>query len=178
MLSKYIPNFILLSIVICGMQQSIAQKATIHDKINADIYENFSKAFETLDYDLFASIHSKEMIRISGNGGEIKTVSQYLDGYQKRWSEPDRKPAKISFRLFERILSDTLISDRGIYRVYYTNKNNEEKTSYGQFHLLLKLEGKNWKITLDYDSNENRTINGEKYEEAFPITDFKDYWKQ
>jgi len=58
-----------------------AQAALLHKKINQDMYGNFSEAFKKLDYSLFASIHSKEMIRISGNGGEIKNVKKYLEGY-------------------------------------------------------------------------------------------------
>ncbi|WP_109299015.1 DUF4440 domain-containing protein [Aquimarina sp. AU474] len=166
---------ILLIICINGI---VGQKASIHDKINADIYKEFSKAFETLDYDLFASIHSKEMIRISGNGGEIKNATTYLEGYQKRWSDPNRKTATIDFRLFERIYSDSLVSDRGIYKVVYTNDKNQLKTSYGQFHLLLKPEDENWKISLDYDSNENKTITKESFETAYPISEYKSYWKQ
>ncbi len=171
-------NSILFIISIFFMNGIVAQKASIHDKINADMYGKFSKAFETLDYDLFASIHSKEMIRISGNGGEIKNVVSYLEGYKKRWSDPNRKTATINFRLFERIYSDSLVSDRGIYKVIYTNNSNQLKTSYGQFHVLLKPEDGNWKIVLDYDSNENKTITKESFETAFPISEFKKYWKQ
>lgn len=159
------------------LQVGFTQKATIHDKINADMYGNFSKAFETLDYKLFASIHSDDMIRISGNGGEIKDVTAYLKGYQKRWSDPNRKPSPIDFRLFERIYSDDLVSDRGIYRVTYTNDKGDVQYSFGQFHVLLRLENNSWKILIDYDSNENKTINQESYTKAFSLSDSKNYVK-
>ncbi|GAA4274690.1 hypothetical protein GCM10022258_39860 [Aquimarina gracilis] len=155
-----------------------AQEKQLHQKINRDMYENFSKAFATIDYDLFASIHCKAMIRISGNGGEIKNVKKYLEGYQERWSDTNQKPAPIDFRLLERITSDSLVSDRGIYRVTYVNDTKETKYSYGKFHVLLKLEDNNWKILMDYDSNENNSINKESFDNAFPLTEYKKYWKQ
>ncbi|PKV52079.1 uncharacterized protein DUF4440 [Aquimarina sp. MAR_2010_214] len=161
------------------IQVAVAQEEdAIHEKINADMYGNFSKAFETLDYDLFASIHSKEMIRISGNGGKIEKANVYLKGYQKRWSVPSKKSAPIDFRLFERIYSDSLVSDRGIYRVTYINDNNQTKYSYGQFHVVLKMEDGDWKIWMDYDSNENKSINKDNYDTAFSISEYKTYWKR
>ena len=151
---------------------------SMHEKINEDMYGNFSKAFQTLDYDLFASIHSKEMIRVSGgDGGKIDKAGTYLKRYHKRWSDPSRKPAPIDFRLFERIYSETLVSDRGIYRVTYTDTNNLTKYSYGQFHVLLKKENGTWKILIDYDSNENNSIDKNSYDSAFALSEYKKYWK-
>ncbi len=167
-----------LIIILCFTQVIIAQHESMHQKINQDMYENFSNAFATLDYDLFASIHAKEMIRISGGGGEIKNSKTYLDGYQKRWSDPTQKPAPIDFRLLERITSDSLVSDRGIYRVTYRNDAGETKYSYGKFHVLLKLKENNWKIIMDYDSNENKSIDKKSFDTAFPLSEYKKYWKQ
>ncbi len=170
-------TLVVIFFVACFNNSTNAQKATIHDKINADIYLKFSEAFETLDYDLFASIHSEDMIRIAGNAGEIKIAKTYLEEYKKRWDTPNKNPPIINFRLFERVLSDSIVSDRGIYKVTYTNKKKQRKNSFGQFHILFKLENKNWKIILDYDSNENKRINGDSYNEAFALSDFKKYWK-
>lgn len=170
-------NLIIKIFFIVFVTQISAQENALHQKINKDMYENFSKAFETLDYKIFASIHSKEMIRISGNGGEIKNAKLYLEGYQKRWSDSSRKPAPIDFRLLERVTSDSLASDRGIYRVTYTNDQNETKYSYGKFHVILKLEDGNWKIVMDYDSDENKTINKTSYDAAFSLSEYKKYWK-
>ncbi|WP_027393632.1 DUF4440 domain-containing protein [Aquimarina latercula] len=157
--------------------QSYGQEEIFHQKINQDMYGNFSEAFKNLDYSLFASIHSKEMIRISGSGGEIKKVQDYLNGYQKRWKNPKTTISLISFRLLERITSDTLVSDRGIYRASYTNDKNETKFFYGKFHVLLRLENNTWKILIDYDSDEKGTINQQSYDAAFSLSNYKKYWK-
>ncbi len=156
---------------------SYGQEELFHQKINQDMYGNFSEAFKNLDYSLFASIHSKEMIRISGSGGEIKKVQDYLNGYKKRWKNPKTTVSIISFRLLERITSDTLVSDRGIYRASYTNDKNEKKFFYGKFHVLLRLENNTWKILIDYDSDEKGTINQQSYDAAFSLSNYKKYWK-
>lgn len=167
----------MLIFFLCFIHVTIAQEDSVHKKINADMYGNFSKAFETLDYDLFASIHSKEMIRISGNGGKIEKAGIYLKRYEKRWGVHSKKPALIDFRLFERIYSDSLVSDRGIYKVTYIDDNNQTKYSYGQFHVILKMEDGNWKIWVDYDSDENKSINKDNYDGAFSISEYKKYLK-
>ncbi len=176
MISKIKMFFILTLLSYYSNLDCIAQESAIHEKINADMYGNFSKAFETLDFNLFASIHSNDMIRISGNGGEIKDVKAYLNGYKERWSSSNKKPTLIDFRLFERIYSDTLVSDRGIYRVSYTN-DDKIQYSYGQFHVILKMVKGFWKIWIDYDSNQNKTINKNSYINAFLLSEHKKYLK-
>ncbi|WP_378173044.1 hypothetical protein [Aquimarina sp. SS2-1] len=154
-----------------------AQDEKFHQKINQDMYGNFSEAFQKLDFTLFESIHSKKMIRISGGeGGEIRSVKEYLAGYKKRWNDPKKKASPIHFRLFERITSDSIVSDRGIYRVTYKNDQGETEYSYGQFHVLLQLENGFWKILIDYDANENNTINKTSYDKAYQLSDYQNYW--
>ncbi len=177
MIPKNYTSILIIFVLLYFSHTIQAQQNSFHTKINKDIYHNFSKAYQTLDYDLFAAIHSNQMIRISGDGGSIKNSIKYLKGYKKRWSNPERKPVTIDFRLFERIHSDSLVSDRGIYQVTYTNDNKQSKNSYGQFHVVLQLENDKWKILIDYDSNENNTINQNKYENAFSLGELEKYLK-
>lgn len=170
-------NTAYLIVFVFGVYTINAQESSIHDKINLDMYDNFSKAYKTSDYNLFASIHSKEMIRVSGDGGSIKKVDQYLKGYQKRWSVPKKNPPSIDFRLLERVHSDSLVSDRGIYKVTYTSEDNQTTYSYGKFHVILKLEDGNWKIALDYDSNENKSITKTSFDNAFTLSEYSKYCK-
>lgn len=175
---KSITKKVLIILIISNINFLSAQQEELHQKINQDMYGNFSKAYSTLDYPLFESIHSEEMIRITGgNGGEIKNVKKYLENSKKRWSNPKTKAAPIDFRLFERVTSDSLVSDRGIYRVTYKNDTGETNYSYGQFHVLLRLENGSWKILIDYDSNENNTIDKRSFDNAFSLSEYKKYWK-
>lgn len=47
-----------------------------------------------------------------------------------------------------------------------------EKTYYGKFHVILIKEQDSWKILMDYDSNENKTIGEADYQAAFAIDEF------
>ncbi|WP_299251763.1 hypothetical protein [uncultured Aquimarina sp.] len=175
---KSIFQKIFIIFIVGGINFLSAQEEKLHQKINQDMYGSFSEAYENLDYPLFASIHSKEMIRITGgNGGEIKDVEKYLERSQKRWSDPKTKASPIDFRLFERVTSDSLVSDRGIYRVTYRSDKSGTEYSYGQFHVVLRLEGGFWKILIDYDSNEKNTVNKQSFDDAFSLSDYKKYWK-
>ncbi|MDX1471655.1 MAG: hypothetical protein R3213_09185, partial [Flavobacteriaceae bacterium] len=59
--------------------------------INEQVWEVFSKAFQTLDYEMFASIHRPSFIRINGNQDIIKSREEYLSTYENNWKYKDRK---------------------------------------------------------------------------------------
>ena len=59
--------------------------------INSQIWSNFTKSFETLDYQLFESLHSNDLIRINGDIKSIKTKETYLKGYKNRWGNGSLK---------------------------------------------------------------------------------------
>ena len=142
--------------------------------INTQVWESFTKAFETYDYSLFASIHSQDLVRVSGDGKSIKLFSEYIEGYKNRWVNKKGNQI-ISFRFLERIVTDNYASERGIYKLTVNLNTYEEKSYYGQFHVLLKHENKRWKLIMDYDSSEMNTINEASYKSAFAIDAFEKY---
>jgi len=143
-------------------------------EINIQIWQPFTQAFETNNYQLFASIHSKDLVRVSGDGKSIKTYTEYIKGYKKRWENTEREQT-ISFRFLERINTDNYASERGIYRLTVNINSAEEKSYYGKFHVTLKKEDGKWKLIMDYDSSELKTIDKTSYKEAFAIDDFEKY---
>lgn len=142
--------------------------------INKDVWQPFTKAFETYDNMLFKSIHCEDLIRISGNSKHIKDIDDYMLSYNSWDTTTDRKQT-ISFRFIERITSDNKASERGIYRLTVNVGTDEEQSYYGKFHVLLRKENDTWKIAMDYDSNEGNTINEESYLEAFAFDDMDKY---
>lgn len=139
--------------------------------INSEIWTNFTKAYETLDYDLFADIHSDSLIRVSGNSKHIKNKQAYIDGYKKWWKDKSLHHT-ISFRFLERIYNDGIASERGIYKLTRNPNSEKEKSYYGKFHVIHKKERGKWKILVDYDSDENESINESSYLSAHKIDDF------
>lgn len=165
-LSYYLLGFIIFVAIRVNAQNHETLKS-----VNLEIWANFTKAYETLDYDLFASIHSDSLIRISGNSKHIKDKQTYIDGYKKWWNDTSLNHT-ISFRFLERIYNAEKVSERGIYKLTRNPNTAEEKSFYGKFHVIHKKENGKWKIFMDYDSSENESINEASYLNANAIDDF------
>ncbi len=142
--------------------------------INIQVWQNFTKAYEMLDYNLFESLHSENLVRVSGNSKTIKDKIAYINGYKKWWKTKDKQQT-ISFRFLERIINNDKASERGIYKLTINSNTENEKNHYGKFHVIHIKENGIWKILVDYDSSENEAINEASYLEAFAIGDFEKY---
>lgn len=160
-----------LVMLLFAMANINAQDTKILKAINSEIWANFTKAYETLDSDMFSSIHSDSLIRISGNSKHIKSKAEYIEGYKKWWSDTSLKQT-ISFRFIERIYNEKKVSERGIYKLTRNPNTPNETSYYGKFHVIHKKEKGKWKILVDYDSNENDSINETSYLNANAIDDF------
>jgi len=162
----------LFCLVICF--QINAQKTEALKEINKQIWQPFTTAFETSNYEMFGSIHSPMLLRVSGDQKTIRFFESYIGGYKTRWENSKRKQT-ISFRFIERIPNDDFASERGIYKLTVDLGSEQERSFYGQFHVLHKKIDGRWKIILDYDSSENNTINEASYTAAYAIDDFENY---
>ena len=161
-------------IFLCIGNIAISQNTEHLKAINTDLWENFNKSFETLDYELFSSLHCDDLIRINADSKSVKDKSEYLEGYKKRWAT-NQINQTISFRFLERICDNDKASERGIYRLIRNQNTQSEQSYYGKFHVILKKEGEKWKILVDYDSSENNTINEDSYQQAFDMNEFEKY---
>jgi len=165
--------FIAMSVHICQSQtlQNLKDINTVWDK--------FCKGYNTLDYKLMGEVHSKQLIRIAG-GNTFFDYDTYIGNYQKQFEtyKINNTTNAISLRFFERINTDTIASERGIYKVIRNKGKSYEQTFYGQFHVIMKKENGAWIITMDYDSNENNTIDEGSYQKAHAIDDFDTFVKQ
>jgi len=168
MLSKFI--FSIFFAALCT-NFSAAQTSENLKAIN-EVWYQFYQAFDSLDYELMAEIHSKDLIRISG-GRRILDNETYINNYKRRFEDRKKKHEtnEISLRFFERINNDSIASERGIYKLVRNKNRSDEKTYYGQFHVILMKENGTWKIFMDYDSNESNTIGEEDYLKAYAIED-------
>ena len=152
----------------------IGQNSKVLSSINSDVWHPFSKAFESKDIDLFRSIHDDGLIRVAANINEIKDLDSYMEGYRTNW-ESQQRTQHIEFRFLERIHNDSIASERGIYKFTIHPNTDSETSYYGKFHVLLTKNGGIWKLLLDYDSNENNTINEASYLKAYAVDDFSKF---
>jgi len=168
--------FKLIFVFIClsFQLQTQAQNNECLKTINNEIWSNFTKAFETFDYKLFASLHSEDLVRVGGNSKSLRNKTDYINGYANRWTD-NKSPQTISFRFLERICNDSKASERGVYKLTVNHNQSNEQSYYGKFHVIIIKENNQWKILVDYDSNENNTITEKSYKNAFAIDDFEKY---
>ncbi|CAL2077646.1 nuclear transport factor 2 family protein [Tenacibaculum sp. 190524A02b] len=162
-------HFVLLLCLSVNVQYSYSQSINNLKEINI-VWAKFYKAFETLDAEIMAEIHDKDLIRISG-GKRISNYTTYINSYKKRFASAQNNGMTntIALRFFERINNDSIASERGVYQLTRLNKQKNKKVYYGQFHVLLVKKNNTWKIIMDYDSNESNTITKNDFLKAFPI---------
>ena len=166
---------ILITVTFClGLiPTSYPQDANNFSDINT-MWSKFSQAFDALDYQSIAEIHTKDLIRIPG-GKQLLDYDNYIMTYKIDFEQAKRTKATraISFRFFERIHNDSIASEKGVYKVVMGNL-----TYYGKFRVLLKKEDGDWKIFMDYDSNEGGTVGEKDFTSAVAMTDLNRFIKQ
>lgn len=167
-------TFKLMCALLFVFQSVFTQNTEVLTQINTQIWEPFTIAFETSNFELFGSLHSDDLIRIGADGKQILQKDLYIQGYKKNWSN-NKENRTISFRFLERIANDKLGSERGIYKLTINPQTEKEQSYYGKFHVILRKEDSVWKILIDYDSSEGNTINSDSYENTFAINDFSKY---
>lgn len=160
-------KLILIVSVFLMSSNLFCQEQNNNEEVNKVIWKKFTKAFETYDVELFASLHSEDFVRISGNSKTIRNVENYIAGYRNRWQATSRKQT-IAFRFTERINNGTLASEKGIYKLSVNPETPEEASYYGAFHVVMRKEENTWKLLIDYDSNPNNSINEESFLNAKP----------
>ena len=164
-----LPLFCLFLVI---SNSTFCQNKEYFKAINTHIWENFTKAFETHDVALFSSLHTEDLVRVSGDGKTIREKTAYIEGYKTRWQNKP-VPQTISFRFLERICNGKQASERGIYKLTRYPNTPDEVSYYGKFHVILKRESNLWKIQVDYDSSEQNTIDETTFKSAFALYDFE-----
>ncbi|WP_411768282.1 nuclear transport factor 2 family protein [Winogradskyella sp. A3E31] len=139
-------------------------------------WSKFYKAFEALDAQLMADIHSKDLVRVSG-GSRILDYNTYIGNYRQSFKSVKEQGStrNISLRFFERLNDGKAASERGIYKLTVNKGKQDEQSYYGQFHVIFKKVDNTWMILVDYDSNENNTIGEKQFLEAHAIDDFSPF---
>ena len=169
---------ILLLITAGFLSQGNAQTTNNFEAINV-VWYKFYQAFATLDYRPMAEIHSKRLVRVSGDQ-TIRDYDTYIGNYKNSFDQTRKngETNEISLRFFERINNDSVASERGIYKLIRNKGRQSEQAYYGQFHVIFIKEGGEWKILMDYDSSEGGTIDEQSYAKTHGITDYDQFKKE
>jgi ketosteroid isomerase-like protein len=69
----------------------------------------------------------------------------------------------LDLRFTERIANAATAIDIGIFKVTVNRKDGSTQSFYGRFHVVLRKENGVWKILVDMDSSEGRSIDEADY---------------
>ncbi|MBL7814186.1 MAG: hypothetical protein JNL70_04195 [Saprospiraceae bacterium] len=147
-------------------------------EINRDIWLPFIEAYGSLNTEKYKSLQTDDFIRAEGTGKRLPTYKDYFENVDAWFSSvrKDNQKLSISFRFIERFANDKIASERGIYELKSFDATGKELwKGYGKFHVFMRKINGVWKIVVDYDSNENKTIDEKTYLAAFAIDDFEKY---
>jgi len=140
----------------------------VQKEIDEQVWRPFIKGFSEGNTDLFMSVHSRDVVR---SGRDSKKVLNW-DQYKKEtaeWNSNRKAKYTIELRFTERINNDAQAIDVGVYKTSWSAPDGKSGTGYGRFHVVHRKENGTWKILVDTDSNEGRTIGETQFLNA-PLT--------
>ena len=125
--------------------------------IDTQVWKPFVESYQNFDFATFNSLHSDDVLRISGN--EIRNAKTYKSKNEAWFKRAKLEGYKQSIRLrFEkRIVTGDKAFEMGYYEVKITRPDKSKSTHYARFHVMLRKENGIWKITQDWDSG---SLNG------------------
>lgn len=146
-------------------------------ELNKDIWSPFSEAYATGDADKYLSLHSADFVRASRNGEHTTDLNGYAKGVLRSFNRNAINGGRttIEFHFFERFASDITASERGIYKYTYYPLSGSPTSGYGEFHVVSRKENGVWKILMDYDSDENGTIDEADFESGWAVHDIRKF---
>jgi ketosteroid isomerase-like protein len=142
-------------------------------QLNDDIWHPFRLAYAHLDAPAFLNLHAPELIRAGGPAKQVLGFADYTDQIEKWFGElADRgSSVTISFRFIERIATEDLASERGIFQIVSIRADGDGRTFYGRFHTYARRIDGHWRICVDYDTDERSATLEEEYLAAIDVDD-------
>lgn len=170
----------ILPLSIVASAQAPAPKAAGAEALQAldrEVWLPFAKAFAEGDSEAYLALHSKAFVRAMGDPRRIDTYDQWAAGTRGMFKALAERGGKlrIRFRFLERIANAESASERGIYETTHLDAKGGTRKSYGKFHVISRREDGRWKILVDYDSSEGRSIDEAAFQAAHAPEDYGRY---
>lgn len=142
-------------------------------QLNNDIWHPFRLAYAKLDARAFLDVHAPELIRAGGPAKQVFGFADYSDQIEQWFAELAGRGSSvtISFRFVERIVSNGLASERGIFQIVSKRADGDGRTFYGRFHTYARRTDGRWRIYVDYDTDERSATLEEEFLAAIDVDD-------
>ena len=163
----------LLLVITSVYAQEEPKQDEIQSEINVSIWKPFKKSYEARDWQTFNALHTDDILRVHDGG--IQIGKEYKDAIKSYFESETEFKTRIDFVMERRTYKEDVGYEVGFYRVTYSKPGEEDRMSYGRFHVVLnKIDGQ-WKIIQDQDSNSfnGRPIGAEDFDET-KILDLSD----
>lgn len=137
----------------------IAQPGNAQKEINEQVWKPFIKSFAQMDTEKFMSVHSKDVIRATQDDNKLMSYDEYAAA-TRNWdngAKNSNRRRDIELRFTHRIASADKALEIGYYKTTNYNANGTSRSFYGKFHVTLRKENGQWKITLDTDTSRDVT---------------------
>lgn len=159
---------------------SVSVDTDLLRQLNHDIWHPFRVAYANLDAPAFLDLHAPELIRAGGPAKQVLGFADYTDQIEKWFAQlADRGSAvTISLRFVERIATEDLASERGIFQIVSKRADGDERTFYGRFHTYARRTDGRWRICTDYDTDERSATLEEEFLAAIDVDDVEAFGAQ
>lgn len=144
---------ILTAVLCCFSLFSFGQTTDeIREEIKKDVWLPFMEAYDESDPEKLKSIHTKDIVRVIMEQGEIKTGESYLENFADFVAS---NRVGIAFAILSTSVDPNgeLAYQNGYYR--FSSKGDTDENlvvrGYGEFNVGLRKENGSWKIWLDSD---------------------------
>lgn len=129
------------------------------DELNEHIWHPFSRAYAERDADAFLALYSTDLIRAGGPAKEILDYPEFADGMREWFATLAERGSAVSieFRFHERLVGDSVASERGVFRMTSTRPDGDSRVFYGRFHTFARKTEGRWRIVADHDTPEDAT---------------------
>ena len=129
-------------------------------EIDRDIWTPFAKAYEAGDVEAYLRLHRADFVRGEGNRKRVSNLEEYSRDMRAFFAGQKERGARftVAFRFTERLARGDMAHERGVFAFTLHPKEGAPGTSYGKFHTVARKDGGVWRLVVDYDSNEGRTI--------------------
>ncbi len=162
-------------VILLALVSAAAFSQNSEKEINEQVWKPFIKTLLAHDVDGFMNLHSKDVMRVERDHRHILNFEQYKKDLNLSWPawkqamEVEKTKDTFELRFLERTSNGSQAFEVGYYKNETINAKGEKRTGYGQFHVALRKENEVWKILVDSDSNNNRTITEEMFQAAKPV---------
>ena len=162
-------KIILATLILFPGFMLLGQDTKITKEINEQVWMTFIRSFGSGDEEQFKSVHSRDVVMVIQDDGQIFGYDQYFkkipDSLRAKWANWKKN---IELRFTQRISGEDKAFEVGFYKTTSTNiQTGEQRKSFGRFHVLLRKENGTWKIIMDADTGEGASE--ENFNKASPL---------